>query len=152
MYPFTESERWVQKAKDYHEDADILIDYGKKPGPVSRIYYSAFYCAKALLTLHKIKAARHSSVISLFGSVLVKEKGFDRKFGKFLNKTFDERQRADYEISLEKFTREELKGLLRVSFEFIHTTEDYIDRIKTSSEKKNEKVTIEIKKVVEASL
>jgi len=86
MYVFTDSEKWLQKARDCHEDADILIDYGKKHGPVSKIYYSAFSCAKALLTLHKIKAVKHSSVISLFGKVLVKEKGLDKKFGRLLMK------------------------------------------------------------------
>jgi len=148
MYSFAESERWVQKAKDYHEDADILIDYGKKPGPVSRIYYSAFYCAKALLTVHKMKAARHSSVISLFGKLLVKEKGVDKKFGRFLNKTFNERQKADYNISLEKLSRKELKALLRTSSEFIQTTQDYIDRIKLSNGKKNTGVVVNTQRVV----
>lgn len=133
MYFFTESERWILKAKDYYEDADILIDYGKKPGPVSRIYYSAFYCAKALLSLHKIKAVRHSSVISLFGRILVKENGVDEKFGKFLNKTFKERQKADYEVSSEELTRKELKELLKVSSKFIQATQDYINRIKSSN-------------------
>ena len=148
MYSFAESESWVQKAKDYHDDANILIDYGKKHGPTSRIYYSAFYCAKALLTLHKIKAARHSSVISLFGRLLVKEKGVDKKFGRFLNKTFNERKKADYDISLGKLNREELKALLRISSEFIQTTQDYIDRIKLSNGNKNTDAVVEAQRVV----
>ena len=130
MYPFAESEKWVQKAKDCYEDADILIDYGKKQGPVSKIYYSAFSCAKALLVLHRIKAVKHSSVMSLFGKVLVKEKGFDKKFGKFLNDAFNKRKNADYTTSPEEFNRKELKILLKISSDFIQATQDYIDRIK----------------------
>ncbi len=130
MYVFTDSEKWLQKARDCHEDADILIDYGKKHGPVSKIYYSAFSCAKALLTLHKIKAVKHSSVISLFGKVLVKEKGLDKKFGRFINEAFNKRKNADYSTSPEEFSRNELKGLLKTSSDFIQTTQDYIVRIK----------------------
>lgn len=130
MYAFAESEKWLQKARDCQEDADILIDYGKKHGPVSKIYYSAFSCAKALLTLHKIKAVKHSSVISLFGKVLVKEKGLDKKFGRFINEAFNKRKNADYSTSPEEFSRNELKGLLKTSSDFIQTTQDYIIRIK----------------------
>ena len=113
MYDFTESEKWLQKARDCHEDADILIDYGKKHGPVSKIYYSAFSCAKALLALHKIKAVKHSTVISFFGRVLVKEKGFDKKYGRFLNKAFNKRKNVDYTTSPEEFSRKEQKGYLK---------------------------------------
>ena len=137
MYSFEESEKWVSKAEDCHEDADVLIDYGKKQGPVSKIYYSAFSCAKALLTLHKIKAVKHSSVMSLFGKILVKEKGLDKKFGRFLNEAFNKRKKADYSTAPEEFSRKELKELLKASFEFIQTTRSYIDRIKSSNNKDN---------------
>jgi len=130
MHAFTESEKWLQKASDCYDDADILIDYGKKQGPVKIIYYSAFSCAKALLTLHKIKAVKHSSVISLFGKVLVKEKGLDKKFGRFLNETFNKRKNADYTTSPEEFSRNELKGLLKTSSDFIQVTREYIAQIK----------------------
>jgi len=140
MYPFAESEKWVQKAKDCHEDADILIDYGKKHGPVSKIYYSAFSCAKALLTLHEIKAVKHSSVMSLFGKILVKEKGLDKKYGRFLNEAFNKRKKADYTTSPKEFSRKELKILLKRSSEFIRETQTYIEGVKLLS--KNEKVEL----------
>lgn len=147
MYPFAESEKWVQKAKDCHEDADILIDYGKKHGPISKIYYSAFSCAKALLTLHKIKAVKHSSVMSLFGKILVKEKGLNKKFGRFLNKTFNLRKKADYATSPEEFSRKELKGLLKASSEFIQITQNYIDIMKLSKDNNNVCVSEEAQRV-----
>ncbi|MCK4809869.1 MAG: HEPN domain-containing protein [Candidatus Omnitrophica bacterium] len=152
MYPFAESEKWVQKAKDCYEDADILIDYGKKHGPVSKIYYSAFSCAKALLTLHKIKALKHSSVMSLFGKVLVKEKGLDKKFGRFLNETFNKRKNADYATSPKEFSRKELKGLLRTSSEFIQTTQDYIDGMNLSNESESVAEVPKVKTLVIVSV
>ncbi len=147
MYPFAESEKWVQKAKDCHEDADILIDYGKKHGPVSKIYYSAFSCAKALLMVHEIKAVRHSSVMSLFGKVLVKEKGIDKRFGRFLNDTFNKRKNADYTTSPEEFSRKELKELLKASSEFIQTAQSYIAKIKLSNRNKNMDAVVEAKEL-----
>ena len=152
MYPFVESEKWVQKAKDCHEDADILIDYGKKHGPVSKIYYSAFSCVKSLLTLHEVKAVKHSSVISLFGKILVKEKGLDKKFGRFLNETFTKRKNADYATLPEEFSREDLKKLLKISSEFIQITQDYINRMKLSKDNKNVKGVMEIQGVASVSL
>lgn len=137
MYSFEESEKWVRKAKDCYEDADVLIDYGKKQGPVSKIYYSAFSCAKALLTLHRIKAVKHSSVMSLFCKILVKEKGLDKKFGRFLNEAFNKRKKADYSTSPEEFSRRELKEFLKTSSEFINITKNYINQIKLSNSKDN---------------
>jgi len=152
MYAFAESEKWLHKARDCHEDADLLIDYGKKQGPVSKIYYSAFSCAKALLTLYKIKAVKHSSVMSLFGKVLVKEKGLDKKFGRFLNKAFNKRKKADYSTLPEEFSRKELKRLLKTSFDFIQTTQDYINRIKLLSRAERVMEPAEVKKLETVSL
>lgn len=148
MFPFSESEKWLQKAQDCHEDADILIDYGKQHGPISKIYYSAFSCAKAFLTLHGIRALKHTSVISLFGKVLVKEKGINKKFGRFLSDMFYKRKNADYATSPKKFSREELKNLLSTSSEFIQTTRSYIDKVKSSNEDRHTKSDVEVREAV----
>ena len=68
MYNISESNKWLKKANDSLEDANILHDYGKTIGPIPKIYYSSLYCAKALLLfLEKRSHKTHNGVISDFG-------------------------------------------------------------------------------------
>jgi len=134
MLPFSESEKWIKKARDCYEDANILIDYNKQQGPISKMYYVAFSCAKALLVVHEVKAVKHASVIGLFGKVLVKEKGFHQKFGRFINEMFGKRKNADYSTSPAQLKREELKELLNISSEFIERTQAYVTKMRSRGE------------------
>ncbi|MBL7198009.1 MAG: HEPN domain-containing protein [Candidatus Omnitrophica bacterium] len=129
---YLEIEYWLNKSKDYLEDARILIDYGKHVGPISRIYYSNFYCAKALLLLYNRRHKRHSALIGDFGKIVIKQGKFPKRFGRLLNKTFDLRQSADYSDSFSTFPRRKLKILLKTTQIFINYTQNFItERIKS---------------------
>lgn len=145
MNVFVEAEGWIKKARDAWGDANVLTDYCKKrelykntppklTSPVTQIYYSTFYCATALLVLEGLRFKKHSAVKAEFGRVIVKQKSFPKKYGKFLSEMFEFRQRSDYTISPTLFKREELKIFLRTSSNFIQTTQNYIDRMKLSNE------------------
>lgn len=130
MKNYPEAEKWISKAKDYLEDAVILFDYGKRIGPISRIYYCVFYCAKGLLLIENAKHRSHSAVISAFGYLIVKKNGFPKKFGRFLNNMFDLRQSFDYSTSFSGLPRSELKNLLGTAKDFVKVTQDYINKEK----------------------
>ena len=125
-HKYLEIANWIKKSKDYLEDASALVDYGKRVGPISKIYYSNFYCAKALLLLYGKQHKKHSSVISEFGATIIKKERFPKKFGRFLNKMFNLRQKADYSNSYMGLSRKEFKKLLRVAESFINVTESFI--------------------------
>ena len=56
----------MRRARETFEDAAALADSKRWNSAVNRLYYAAFYAAKALLATREIDAARHSAAISLF--------------------------------------------------------------------------------------
>lgn len=138
---FAEAEKWVKKACDAWDDADVLTDYYKDhelyketppklTSPVTQIYYSAFYCATALLILEGLRFKKHSAVKAEFGRIIIKQRSFPKKYGKFLSKMFELRQRSDYSTSPPTLLREELKKLLGILKDFIKASQNYINKIK----------------------
>ncbi len=47
-------------------EADILIEQARFVGALNRLYYAAFYAARALLATKQLDSSRHSGVIALF--------------------------------------------------------------------------------------
>ena len=125
MAKVTETNQWLTKAKDALEDATILSGYKKSFGPINRLYYCAFYCAKGFLVTHGEKHKRHASVIRNFGKIIIQERKIPKKYGRFLNKMFDLRHRSDYSTTAEKILRKEMSGLIRTGTKFLSEVEKY---------------------------
>ena len=47
-------------------EAKLLFETGHFNGSVNRLYYAAFYAARALLAIKGLDSSKHSGVISLF--------------------------------------------------------------------------------------
>jgi uncharacterized protein (UPF0332 family) len=62
----------------------------------SRAYYAAFYAAEAALLSLGETRSKHSGVLSAFGLMVIKERGFDRGLGGELRRLFELRGVADY--------------------------------------------------------
>lgn len=56
----------IQRARDAIEEADVLIAARRWRGALNRLYYGAFYAARAVLAMRDFDSARHSGVIALF--------------------------------------------------------------------------------------
>ena len=137
---FAEAEKWVKKALHAWEVANVLADYRKEnellyretssklTSPVTQIYYSAFYCATALLGLEGLRFKKHSAVKGEFGRIIVKQKKFPKKYGKFFNRMLELRKRSDYSPEALILTRTELKSLLARSNMFIKASNRYIQK------------------------
>jgi uncharacterized protein (UPF0332 family) len=62
----------LARAREALAEADLLITENRWNGALNRLYYAAFYDARALLALRRLDSSRHSGVIALFQEHFVK--------------------------------------------------------------------------------
>jgi len=85
-----------QCARDAIEEADILMAAHRWRGALNRLYYAAFYAARALLATRDLDSARHSGVIALFQQHFVKTGIISASIARTLPRSFESRQTSDY--------------------------------------------------------
>jgi uncharacterized protein (UPF0332 family) len=85
-----------RRAEDSFDEALIQIDHKKWNTAISRLYYSCYYAANALLLKHNIEVRTHSGVRTKFSDTFIKKGVIDSKFGKLLSHRADYRQKGDY--------------------------------------------------------
>lgn len=59
-------ELYFAKARNYLNDADLLIENKSSESSVSRAYYAMFYAVKALLFSIEIETKTHQGTIMIF--------------------------------------------------------------------------------------
>jgi uncharacterized protein (UPF0332 family) len=84
-------------AKESLTEAVTLLDNGLLRGATNRLYYAAFYAAKALLATRGLDSTRHSGVIALFNRNFVKTGVIKAEVARTLMTSFELRQDLDYE-------------------------------------------------------
>ena len=77
-------------------EADILIEQGHFSGALNRVYYAAFYAARALLATRNLDSSRHSGVIALFQEHFVRTGLVVTDTARALPRAFEKRQTSDY--------------------------------------------------------
>lgn len=87
----------LAQAHETLAEADQLLASQAFRGAVNRLYYAAFYAARALLALREVDSARHSGLISLFQQHFIKTGLLAAEIGKTLARAFEKRQNSDYE-------------------------------------------------------
>ena len=78
------------------KEADILIAQDQFGGALNRVYYAAFYAARAVLALRRADSSRHSGVIALFQQHFVKTGIVPEETARVLPRAFTKRQVSDY--------------------------------------------------------
>jgi uncharacterized protein (UPF0332 family) len=96
-----EIRRYLEKAENALNVAEDLLKGGHAPDAASKIYYSMFYAAQALLKSEGIEVVKHSAVESAFGYHFVKAGKIDPKYHKMLIGARKVREIADYDIDEE---------------------------------------------------
>jgi uncharacterized protein (UPF0332 family) len=86
----------LTRASEALEGADLLASANRWNGALSRLYYAAFYAARALLAMKRLDSSRHSGVISLFQEHFVKTGAVSADIARALPQAFSRRQRSDY--------------------------------------------------------
>jgi uncharacterized protein (UPF0332 family) len=91
-----ESARWIDRSRESLAAARHLADGGFHREALSRISYSMFYSARALLVSRGIDVHRRSAVIAAVGRDFVRNGLVDASLHRALIVAFDARERADY--------------------------------------------------------
>jgi uncharacterized protein (UPF0332 family) len=86
----------IARARDALEEARLLIEQRHFTGALNRVYYAAFYAARALLAIKTLDSSRHSGVISLFQEHFVKTGLISTDVARALPRAFEKRQTSDY--------------------------------------------------------
>jgi uncharacterized protein (UPF0332 family) len=94
--PVVRARRRVAQANDCLAEAQLLASNHHWRGAINRLYYAAFYAAKALLALRDLETSKHSATIALFQQQFVKTGSVPADVAKALTRAFDKRQRTDY--------------------------------------------------------
>ncbi|MCL5292697.1 MAG: HEPN domain-containing protein [Actinobacteria bacterium] len=93
--------KYIEKAEHALKVAETLIESGYPSDAASKIYYSMFYAAQALLKSEGIDVVKHSAVESAFGYHFVKSGRIDPKYHRMLLDARKIREIADYDIQEE---------------------------------------------------
>jgi len=116
----------IGQAKETVSEAELLIAHGKYRAAVNRIYYGMFYALSALGHACDFSTSRHGQLIGWFNKNFIKERVFDRKYGKMLREAFEIRNRGDYDAFVE-FSRADVLRHFEEMKEFIDILEQYIE-------------------------
>jgi uncharacterized protein (UPF0332 family) len=88
--------RRIDRAIEALHEADLLIADRRWRGAINRLYYAAFYAAKALLAVRNLDSSKHSGTIALFQQHFVKTQLVPIDMARGLSRAFDKRQLTDY--------------------------------------------------------
>ena len=89
---------YLDKADKYLRSAGLLLREGDVDSAASRLYYSMFYVAEALLLSEGMRFTSHRGVISSFGEKFVKSGRLSPRYHEWLRDAFDKRQYGDYRV------------------------------------------------------
>lgn len=115
----------VEKARDTIHDVSFLIENGKLPLAVNRIYYGAFYILSALALQYQFTTSKHQQLIGWFNRDFIKKGLLGKEYGEFIHKAYDKRSRGDYDDFV-KFEKAEVNELFAAMKRFVNTVENLI--------------------------
>lgn len=118
---------YLERAEESLEAAETLFESNFFRESVSQAYYSAFYAARACLTLEDIHPKTHSGTVAKFGEAFVKAGKANPKAGRVLNELEEDREKSDYEISLD-ISKEDARGAIEDAKFFLEAALDICQR------------------------
>lgn len=115
----------IEQAKKSASEVTILIEKNLLNLAINRIYYGMFYMLLALALKKGFKTSKHNQLIGWFNKEFVKTGKIDKKYGKIVNKGFEDRTDGDYGIFVQ-FEKDEVIVKLTDMKEFITEIEEKI--------------------------
>ena len=120
----------LERAREALDEAELLFNQGHTNAYVSRLYFGCFYAVSALLLLEGHSPSKHSGVRALFHQRFIRTDIFNKDLGRFYDRLFDNRQKADY-ADLVIFNAEDVGPWLSEAREFVEVvSKEAEDRMK----------------------
>lgn len=118
----------LTRARDALGEADLLASANRWNGALNRLYYAAFYAARALLALKHLDSSRHSGVIALFQEHFVRTGTVQPDTARALAQAFARRQRSDYGDFADAEATE-VQALREQVDRFVRACEEIVNRV-----------------------
>ena len=115
----------LAKARRYLASAELLRQAGDFDSAVSRLYYSMFYGAEALLLSQEKTFSSHRAVIAAFGETFVKSGLLPKEMHHWLHRAFEKRQISDYEF-MSGISETDVMDLQEKAAEFMKRAEAFL--------------------------
>ena len=119
------TQRFLNKAQDTIEAAELLANGEKLSSAAGRAYYAMFYVAVALLHEQGLDFRRHGGVHSAFGVHFAKTEKMDPKFHRYLLDAFETRQEADYDVYI-ALNDETVREMIKRARDFLASARLYL--------------------------
>ncbi len=117
-------EKYLDRAESALDSAELLLAGHQSHALANRAYYAVFYCVSALLITENVMTKTHQASRARFGELFIKTDRFPKEASKMLNRCFNARQSADYDIDAELEEAEAVE-LLTDARAFYQLTLDY---------------------------
>lgn len=121
----TDQQTLLRKAEENIGAAKVLIDQGYFAISVSRLYYSMFYCAEAVLLSLNLTFSKHSAVISAFGQQFTKTGLLPQELHRSLIEAQDMRNLSDYDL-MAVLNREAAEAQLSKAHIFLQAASEFL--------------------------
>lgn len=116
--------KYLTHAEDALDTADTMIENDHLLALANRCYYAIFYCVSALLLPEGIVTKKHEGARVKFHELFVKSGRFSIEAGRILERSFEARQSADYDMDT-YVTTEQAQQLLSDANQFYVLTVTY---------------------------
>jgi uncharacterized protein (UPF0332 family) len=118
---------YLEKAVRSFDAAELLLANENADFAASRAYYGCFYVAEALLSDEGLSVSTHAGVIGEYGRLFARTGRLDRRFHRLLNRSFQARQSADYDMDFD-LDDAEVREMIVEGEAFLGTAKDYLER------------------------
>ena len=112
----------IEKADRFLKQASMMCDMEQWDMAANRYYYACFHAVQALFIHNGLSSHRHSGMLTQFGLHFVKTGIVEDRFGAFLTRMEQLREKGDYNCLFE-VTKDEL-------LTFVEPAQELIGRIK----------------------
>jgi len=110
----------MSQSRETIELAKFLINSGRLVVAVNRIYYGLYYAVTALALKNHFETSKHGQLIGWFNKEFIAAEKLDKKFGKILRNSYQNRTKGDYDAFVE-FKLDEVELMHKEMIEFIKT-------------------------------
>jgi uncharacterized protein (UPF0332 family) len=122
----------MERARKSLLAAERLLADGDPEFAASRVYYSYFHTAQALLSSRGLDPSRHGQVIAQYGRYFAKTQALDPIFHNRLSTAFKLRQIADYQVEV-AIEADAVSDLIAGCQQFIAAAEEYLSGLQGTS-------------------
>jgi uncharacterized protein (UPF0332 family) len=122
-----------EKAQRFLAQTDEMVDLKYWDLAANRYYYACFHAVQALFISRGVNAHSHAGVNTQFSLLFVKQHLVEPRYGSFLARMFQLRQKADYNCAYE-ISETDIHEIIEMSHDFVETVLRLAEEVETEKQ------------------